>query len=178
MADSNILMSKMRIAGVPRDVLSTTLTKEKHDDLRQYVMRDIHADKSILVIQGEDTEVPFYLVAKELILTNRRVVCMRLVDIATALFKDGDEAEELSAKLEEAECIAIDAFVDKGGRSSQFLSDYELAYFVSWFIRNHQNGKSFILRSTVPLDTAQDWWSASFLGYIGKRAVLFFKGKK
>ncbi len=91
--NENIMLTKMRNAGVPREVLSTTLSKEGYPELRHYVMKETHDDKSILYIHGPDASLPVYLVAKEMILTNRNVVCVRLVDVHTALSLDTDEAD-------------------------------------------------------------------------------------
>lgn len=176
MMNDTVLLASMRRAGIPKEALATTLAKEGLMPLRHYVMREVHTDKTLLYLQARD-ELPFYLVAKELVLSGKKVACLRLVDIHTALFSDKPEADEISALLEESDAIAVGAFVDKGGRSMPFLTPYECAYFVSWFIRNHQNGKVFVLQGSSSLGDAIDWWPESFIRYISTRAVIHKEGK-
>lgn len=167
--DNEAIIAKLRSAGIPRDAFTTTLMKEKHPALRQYVEEKEYKEKSILYLYSNNADLPLYLVAKEIALGGNAVQCCRLVDIHTALFKESEEADTISALLDAAEFIAIDGFCDQGGRSEPFFTPYETAYFISWFIRRHQNGATFILRGSDVLSTLSDWWPSSFVGYISKR---------
>lgn len=177
--------SRLRLAGIPSDTFATTLVKEGLVDLRQYVVAGGHTDKRIAYlypqisrtsVYSHKLDLGFYLLAKELVLSGKRVFCCNLVDIHTALFKETEEAEMLDERLGPVgknEFIAIRGFHDLHGKVEQFMTPYEAAYFSSWLIRRHQDGGGFILQGAAPLMEAVDWWPASFLGYMRGRSVSF-----
>lgn len=175
--EQDAVVSKLRSAGVPRETFSTTLIKEKCPELRQYITDHTSEDKTIVYVSPCSAELPFYTMAKEMVLAGHEVHCCRLVDIHTALFKDGDDADAIGEVLDRADTIFINGFVDNGGRAEAFMSPYEIAYFVSWFIRNHQNGKTFVLLGSHGLIAASTWWPESFVAYITKRCITFSPAK-
>jgi len=175
--EQDAVTAKLRSAGVPRETFTTTLIKEKCPELRQYITDQTYKDRSIMYVSPMEAELPFYTMAKEMVLAGHEVYCCRLVDIHMALFKDGDDAETVDASLDRAGVIFLNGFMDNGGRSEQFMTPYEIAYFVSWFIRQHQNGKIFVLLGSHALSFASTWWPSSFLAYITKRCVTFTPAK-
>lgn len=172
--NNEAIIAKLRSAGVPRDTFSTTLLKQKCQELRDYV--EGSSDKSILYVYPHSAELPFYLVAKELNLSGTNTFCCSLVDVHTALFKDSEEASDIASSLDKADAIAVSYFYDEGGRTEPFFTPYEVAYFSSWFIRKHQNGTGFVLLGANDLPWAEAWWPASFISYIRNRCVTY-RGK-
>ena len=170
--EKDAVETRLRSAGIPRDTFRTTLVKEKCASLRQYITGQTYKEKSIVYINPTAAVLPFYTMAKEMVLAGHDVYCCRLVDIHTALFKDGDEADPIDASLDRASVLFIDGFVDIGGRSEPFMTPYETAYFISWFIRQHQNGKIMVLLGST-IAEADKWWPSSFMAYINKRAFVF-----
>lgn len=165
------IVARLRSAGVPREAFSTTLVKERCQELRDYVENGGYKDKSILYFYGVEAELPFYLTAKELVLAGHSVFCCSLVDIHTALFSDDDDS--FSGPLNAANFVAINGFYDVGGRSEPFYTPYESAYFASWLVRNHQGGKRFLLLGNEELSLASSWWPATFVRYIAKRSLQY-----
>jgi hypothetical protein len=177
-----VAIARCRSAGVPKEAFSTTLVKEKCEDIRAYLVEEGYKDKSIVVLtpchKVDDAVLPFYVLAKELVLLNKKVYCCRLVDIHTALFKDTEEAEQVMQSLERADFIAIDGFYEKDDRAGPYFTPYETSYFISWFIRNHQNGRGFLLHSLQEIAFVGEWWPRSFVAYLEKRSRSFIVGKK
>lgn len=181
--------SMLRGAGIPKEAFVTTLLKEGMMQLRGYITERREDDKRILYIYPshhnpsaaiphqarERAELAFYLTAKELSLSGEDVFCCDLVDIHTALFKETDEAIDIDRRINgrESGFICIRHFHDTGGRVAPFLTPYESAYFASWMIRRYQDGVGFLLLGGSPIMEAEDWWPASFVGYLRGRSVSF-----
>lgn len=168
---------RLRAAGIPREAIGTTLLKENRPDLRAYIQDGQHEDKPIAVIVSRDL-LPFYLVGKELSLSGFAVHCCELVDIHTALFSDKPDAEQIADTLEEANVICISGFYETEGRVAPFFTDYEQAYFRSWFMRRVNNGTKFVLQMQEGTSSASAWWSAALVRFIQGRCFEFGgKGK-
>ncbi len=181
------IKGRLRQAGVPKDVFSTTLVKSGFAEIRGAVMAIDKGDiEPVLFIHREgvamqaytyssNLDLAFYLAAKELVLLGNNVFCCTLADIHTALFRDTEEAEELQTKIAGVSdgFIAIRGFQDVGGAAEQFMTPYESAYFSSWLIGRQQRDGGIILQGFNPLMNCGDWWPMSLLGYFRSRSVSF-----
>lgn len=171
MGDDPTLL-RLRESGIPREAIATTLVKEKRPELRQYIVGKEYETKPIVSLVGVDV-LPLYLMGKEMALSGLKVYCCELVDIHTAMFSDRDEAEQIMATLDDADVIAITGFYETEGKVNQFLSDFEQAYFRSWFMRRVNNGTKFILNVQMDVVFASEWWSGALVWFIRKHCVEF-----
>lgn len=173
--NEDAILIKFREAGIPREAFGTTLIKEKCPELRAYIQEKKYEAHPICSIVSKDP-LPFYLVAKEMVLSNFKVFCCELVDVHTALFTDRDEAEQLLDTIEGADVICLSGFYESEGNVAQFLTPYEMAYFRSWFMRRVAGGTKFVLLNDEDIAMGATWWSGFFLRYI-VRHCRQFEGK-
>lgn len=179
--DNDKIKSLLKSAGLPKEVFATTLKNEGMEEVRQYILEKSYEQHPLVYIHPssikfeksyEKAELCFYLLLKELILSSVQSFSCQLVDVHTALFKDTEEADDLTSRLD-VQVLGISRFYDRGGRVAQFMTEYESHYFNSWLYRRVNSEKGTILFGAAPLSECDDWWPSSMLAFLRKNAVTF-----
>jgi hypothetical protein len=182
--DNDKIKNLLKSAGLPKEVFSTTLVKQGMEELREYITGKVFEQRPVVYIYPEihtkkdiessrdKAELAFYLLLKELVLSGQQTFSCQLVDVHTALFKETDEAENISTRMG-TQFLGVSRFVESGEKPGQFFTPYEIAYFNSWVYRRVNDEKGLVLLGDCSLSNCDKWWPTSMVAYLRKHAVTF-----
>lgn len=178
----------MTSAGIPADVMKTTLPAEGREDLREYIASGAHNEPgSLTVVAPMDSKVAtvgiadftFYLTAKEMVLSGSAIYCISLVELSTLLsaHPDSNYIAGLGAttfdKVSSARVLAVSGFTDQG---AQYLDPHQKQYVSAYLLKQVRLGKGLLLGCHAPTHGMNEWWPANFCAYVLKHANVFVVG--
>lgn len=179
--DDSLIKSQMALARVPKEALVTTLAKEGHQVLREYVTSKQYLLDPLYIYPRHNAsrsntyvaDLAFSLVVKELTLQGEKVANIDLVELHSVFFKEDLDPFENSTRLQKAKIVAINGFHAVGGRATPFLTRYEEEYIASWILRKMDAGLSFVLLGGSALSEAVDWWPGRLVAKLKEKAVSY-----
>lgn len=183
------IKAMLRAAGIPRDVFTTTLTREGYVDIKDWVasptptmayvteypsLRSVSENKYLEHIQSAETL--FYLIAKEFALLGANVYCCDLMDLHSLWI--GQDAEEVMyQRMADSTVLCVRGFYE---RTPTPLTSYESHRIASRLTGLSRDGTRLVLlgASTQPdsRESLSSWWPPSLAAYI-KRTAIHFEAK-
>lgn len=182
--DDTLIKNRLRLAGVPREAFSSTLTKEGYLNVKQwaanlfaggvgYITSNRACKTQSKAIESYNSaETLFYLLAKELVLLGHGVYCCDLVDLHNLWIKqEADDA--MYSRVSEAGVLCIRNFFEPG---AAILTPYEYAVLASRITRMNRDGTNLVLLGIHQTPSGEalmsDWWPISTVSYLSRKATF------